>query len=190
MLEKQIADKIRRIRKSSGLTLAQLGEKTDLSKGLLSRIENNQVSPPIATLAKIARGLNVPIGIFFQEDKRDEKGYAVTYRRERKRVIGRGTRTGFTYYSLSAFRSPHLLEPFIVKYPVINREPSRLFDHPGEEFLMVLTGEIDFIYGHEKIHLAPGDAVHFDSGTPHRGQNAGKKESVCLVIVIDKQKHA
>ncbi|MBW2565134.1 MAG: helix-turn-helix transcriptional regulator, partial [Deltaproteobacteria bacterium] len=68
MLEKKIADKIHEIRKNKGLTLAQLGDATGLSKGLLSRIENNQVSPPIATLSKIARGLEVPIGIFFEED--------------------------------------------------------------------------------------------------------------------------
>ena len=51
MLEKKIADKIHEIRKNKGLTLAQLGDATGLSKGLLSRIENNQVSPPIATLS-------------------------------------------------------------------------------------------------------------------------------------------
>ncbi|MBW1680501.1 MAG: helix-turn-helix domain-containing protein, partial [Deltaproteobacteria bacterium] len=48
MLEKRIADKIRKLRKNKGLTLAQLGQEIGLSKGLLSRIENNQVSPPIA----------------------------------------------------------------------------------------------------------------------------------------------
>ena len=67
MLEKKIADRIRHIRKNKGLTLAQLGENVGLSKGLLSRIENNQVSPPIATLSKIARDLEVAISIFFEE---------------------------------------------------------------------------------------------------------------------------
>ena len=79
MLEKKIADKIHEIRKNKGLTLAQLGDATGLSKGLLSRIENSQVSPPIATLSKIARGLEVPIGIFFEEDEvynqKDAEGF-------------------------------------------------------------------------------------------------------------------
>lgn len=185
MLEKRIADKIHQIRKSKGLTLAQLGDSTGLSKGLLSRIENNQVSPPIATLSKIARGLEVPIGIFFEEDDTDQKGYAVTYKNERKQVIRRGTKTGFTYYSLTGLKSRHLIEPFIVKYPVIEKDPNKLFDHVGEEFLLVLKGEMDIVYGKEKIGLKAGDAIHFDPSTPHRGQNAGKKESECLVIVIN-----
>jgi len=185
MLEKRIADKIHQIRKNKGLTLAQLGSSAGLSKGLLSRIENNQVSPPIATLSKIARGLEVPIGIFFEEDDTDQKGYAVTYKNERKQVIRRGTKTGFTYYSLTGLKSRHLIEPFIVKYPVIEKDPNKLFDHVGEEFLLVLKGEMDIVYGKEKIGLKAGDAIHFDPSTPHRGQNAGKKESECLVIVIN-----
>ncbi len=185
MLEKRIADKIHQIRKNKGLTLAQLGSSAGLSKGLLSRIENNQVSPPIATLSRIARGLEVPIGIFFEEDDTDQKGYAVTYKNERKQVIRRGTKTGFTYYSLTGLKSRHLIEPFIVKYPVIEKDPNKLFDHVGEEFLLVLKGEMHIVYGKEKISLKAGDAIHFDPSTPHRGQNAGKKESECLVIVIN-----
>jgi len=185
MLEKKIADKIHEIRKNKGLTLAQLGDATGLSKGLLSRIENSQVSPPIATLSKIARGLEVPIGIFFEEDETDQKGYAVTYKNDRKQVIRRGTNTGFTYYSLTNLKSRHLIEPFIVRYPVIEKEPNKLFDHPGEEFLLVLKGKMDLVYGKEKIRVKAGDAIHFDPSTPHRGQNAGKEESECLVIVID-----
>ncbi len=185
MLEKKIADKIHEIRKNKGLTLAQLGDETGFSKGLLSRIENNQVSPPIATLSKIARGLEVPIGIFFEEDETDHKGYTVTYKNERKQVIRRGTKIGFIYYSLSSLKTRHLIEPFIIRYPVIGKEPIKLFDHFGEEFLFVLKGKMDLVYGKEKIRLKAGDAIHFDPSTPHRGQNVGKEESECLVIVID-----
>ena len=186
MLEKKISDKIRQIRKNKGITLAQLGEQTSLSKGLLSRIENCQVSPPIATLSKIARGLEVPINVFFEEDDSDQKGYTVTRKNKRRQVIRKGTKIGFTYYSLTGRKSPHILEPFVVRYPVIKKEPTVLFDHPGEEFLFVLKGDMELVYGKEKIKLGLGDAIHFDPSTPHRGQNAGKEESECMVIVVDK----
>lgn len=186
MLEKKIADKIRRIRKNKGITLAQLGDQTQLSKGLLSRIENCQVSPPIATLSKIARGLEVPINVFFEEDDSEQKGYAVTHKNERKQVIQKGTKIGFSYYSLTSLKSPHAIEPFVVKYPVIAKEPAILFDHTGEEFLFVLKGEMELVYGKEKVRLGVGDAIHFDPSTPHRGQNVGKEESECLVVIIDR----
>ena len=186
MLEKRIADEIRQVRKSRSFTLAQLGKLTGLSRGLLSRIENNHVSPPIATLSKISQGLDVPISIFFEDEVSDQKGYVVTRRHKRRQVVRRGTKIGFTYYSLTSMRSRHLIEPFIVKYPIIKKEPIMLFDHPGEEFVFVLKGEMELVYGKEKIRLKPGDAIHFDPSKLHRGQNIGKEESECLVIVIER----
>ncbi len=187
MLEKKIADKIREIRNNKGLTLARLSDETGLSKGLLSRIENNQVSPPIATLSKIAQGLDVHIGIFFEESGSDQEKYTVTRKDKRKQIARAGTRIGFSYYSLTQLKSRHAIDPFIVRYPVIEKEPSVLFDHPGEEFLLVLKGEIELVYGKEKIRLGTGDAIHFDPSTPHRGQNIGEEESECLVIVVGEE---
>ena len=99
MIEKQIADKIKLIRKSKGMTLAQLGDVTNLSKGLLSRVENNLVSPPIATLSKIAQGLEVPIGIFFEDADTDQSRFAVTHKDERYQVVRAGRKMGFVYHS-------------------------------------------------------------------------------------------
>jgi len=187
MLEKKIADKIRHIRNTKGITLAQLGEEAGLSKGLLSRIENNQVSPPIATLSKIAQGLKVPISIFFEQEDSEKEEYAVTRKSERKQVVRRGTKIGFTYYSLTSMKSKHMIEPFIVRYPVITKEPNLLFNHPGEEFLLVLKGEMELVHGNDKIRLDSGDAIHFDPSIPHRGQNAGNEESECLVVIVNKE---
>ena len=184
MIEKQIANKIKLIRKSKGMTLAQVSEGTKLSKGLLSRVENNRVSPPIATLSKIAQCLEVPIGIFFEDADSDQSRFAVTYKEARRQVTRAGRKMGFVYYSLSQLKTSHLINPFIVKYPVIKKERDLYYDHPGEEFFMVLKGEVQFIYGNEKIHLKEGDTIHFDPSVPHRGQNIGNKESECLVIVV------
>lgn len=191
MLEKKIADKIREIRKNRGITLVQLGEAIGLSKGLLSRIENNQVSPPIATLSKISQGLGVPISSFFDGAEEVEKtSYTVVKAGQRRQVVRHGTRIGFTYYSLTDMPSPRAIEPFMVKYPAREREPRVRFDHPGEEFLFVLKGDMELVYGREKIRLKPGDAIHFDPSVPHRGQSAGQEESECLVVVVDDTKRS
>ena len=187
MIEKKIADKIREIRVSKGLTLAQLGEETGLSKALLSRIENNQTSPPIATLSKISQALKVPLAIFFEDEEDNHKGYSVIRKGDRKQVVSRGTKIGFAYYSLTHMKSSHIMEPFIIHYPVIKKEPKVLFDHPGEEFLFVLKGKMQLVYGKEKIDLEEGDAIHFDPSEPHRGQNIGSKTAECLVIVVGEE---
>ncbi len=189
MLERQIADKIKKIRKNKGYTLDQLGKLTSLSKGLLSRIENCQVSPPIATLSKISHGLEVPIGIFFEsEGEKEEKKYAVTLKSQRKQVNKREATAELNYFSLSSLPPKKVIEPFIVKYPIIHKTPTKLYEHPGEEFIFVLKGNIDFIYGKETIRLKSGDAIHFDPSIPHRMRNAGNDKSECLIIVTDEVK--
>ena len=184
MLEKMIADKIRQIRKSKGLTLAQFGEIVGLSKGLLSRIENNQVSPPIGTLSKISQGLEVPIAIFFENAEEDNKRYTVTKVNERRQVVRYGTKIGFTYYSIKSMKRPCAMQAFIMQTPPYKKQPKLLFDHPGEELVFVLKGEMEFVYGKEKIKLNAGDAIHFDPSEPHRAQCVGKEDGECLVVVV------
>ena len=184
MIEQQIADRIREIRKSKGLTLKEFGEKTGISRGMLSRLENNLSSPPIATLAKIAQALEVPISVFFEENGTiEDKKYAVTRRAERKQMVRRGSNIGFTYYAFNNAKGLHLIEAFIMKHPPLKKKMKVLFDHPGEELVLVLKGQVDLLYGNEVIHLEEGDAVHFDPSVPHRAQNVGPEEAECIVFV-------
>lgn len=53
--ELQIGPTIRNLRQQQRLTLQDLSQATDLSKPLLSQIENDQVIPPLATLLRIAK---------------------------------------------------------------------------------------------------------------------------------------
>lgn len=189
MLEKQIADKIKEIRKSKGYTLEKLGTITGLSKGLLSRIENYQVSPPIATLSKISHGLEIPIGLFFEDDEdKKENKYTVIRKNKRKQVNKMEASAELNYYSLSSLRSLKTIEPFVVTYPATNKNPTKLYEHPGEEFIFILNGNIKFIYGKETITLETGDAIHFDPRIPHRIINNQNTMSECLVVIANNVK--
>ena len=61
-----IGSKIRERRKSQKMTLAQLARVTDLSKGLISQVENGKASPSIASLSKIADALDMRMSEFFE----------------------------------------------------------------------------------------------------------------------------
>lgn len=184
MIEQKIAAKIKQLREAKGLTLAALGKRTGLSQAILSRIENNRSSPPIGTLASIAQGLGVPLALFFEEDD-DAPRYTVTRADERKEVVRRPGKIGFTYKAVSGLKGPHVIDAFIINHPAASEKiPHPLYDHPGEELLFVIRGEIKFSYGKETVHLYPGDAVQFDSGYPHKAQNAAEEETECLVVVV------
>lgn len=191
MIEKQIAERIRQIRKAKGMTLEQLGKKIGISRGMISRLETNQSSPPIATLAKIAQGLEVPIGLFFEQNgSTTEQKYAVTRKSRRKQVVRRRSDIGFTYYAFKKPRHLYLIEAFIMKHPPGKKRIKVLFDHRGEEFFLVLRGTIELVYGEEIVRLETGDAIHFDPSVPHRAQNVGDIVAECIVIVAGEKSYS
>src|SRR5260370_16305123 len=61
-----IAERVREFRLQLGLTVAHLAELPRLSKGMLSKIENAQASPSLATLARLSEALKVPVTAFFR----------------------------------------------------------------------------------------------------------------------------
>jgi quercetin dioxygenase-like cupin family protein len=56
--------------------------------------------------------------------------------------------------------------------------------HPGFEFLYVLGGELALRHGDQDATLGAGDAVYFDSGTPHSYRCAGSKPAEALIVTV------
>ena len=67
-----IGAKIRRLRKKYGLTLEELADRTDLSKGFISQLERNLTSPSIATLTDILECLGTDLRQFFNESTKEK----------------------------------------------------------------------------------------------------------------------
>jgi transcriptional regulator with XRE-family HTH domain len=84
----KLGEKIRDLRLARRDTLRQVAGKTGLSIPLLSQIENSAVSPPVATLLRIARALDVNIGHFFREEESKDKAVVVR-KDERKKIFRR-----------------------------------------------------------------------------------------------------
>ncbi|WP_166986054.1 helix-turn-helix domain-containing protein [Canibacter zhoujuaniae] len=62
----KIGDKIRAIRKAQGLTIGELADLVQVTKGYLSRLERDQTSPSVTTLMSICQTLAIPIGSLFE----------------------------------------------------------------------------------------------------------------------------
>ena len=184
MIEQQIAAKIKALRRSAGLTLEELAKRTGLSKGLLSKVENHKTSPPIATLARIAEGLEAPIASFFEEDSLPPEPLSLVRKKERQKAVGPVVKSGpYTYYSLTRLKQRRCLEPLIVVFEPGRRPATDQVDHPGEELVYVLSGRIKFIYGRNEYILEPGDALHFDPSIPHKAAALDDQAAECLIIV-------
>src|SRR6266567_7274973 len=66
VLEVAIGHEVRAFRKKLGITVADLAAATDISLGMLSKIENGITSPSLTTLQTLSHALGVPLTAFFR----------------------------------------------------------------------------------------------------------------------------
>lgn len=178
-----LGNQVRKLRTERSLTLQDLAGLTGLSKPNLSQIENNLVTPPIATLLKIATALGVPIGYFFQESPQQIN--MIVVRKEDRYGVAKGphiSHIGYQYEPLAYPKIDKSMEPFIVEME--EREASDIVfnNHRGEEFLFVLRGSLEFCYGDDSVTLEEGDSLYFDSIVPHGYRGIGGPAKTLVVI--------
>jgi len=184
--ELNLGQKIKTLRQRKGLSLQQMADKSSLSVPLLSQIESEVVAPPVATLLKISRALNVNIGYFFQEEESGKRAVIVR-KNERKQVFRRihedPSKVGYYYESLAYPKADKHMEPFQVQFEVKKKEDLIFFNHKGEEFVFVLEGQLECSYEDETFILDPGDSLYFDSGFPHAFRAVGKKSALAIDVI-------
>jgi YD repeat-containing protein len=184
--EFNIGAKIKVLRQLRKKTLQEVADDTGFSPALISQIENNNVSPPIATLSRVAKVLGVRVGYFFR-DEGPEEAYEVVRKDARPsvtRVISRsGTEHGYTYHALSHKKRNKIMEPFLLHVDPGMRDEENVYSHEGEEFLLLLEGEAELLLENERIVLCEGDSVYFESSLRHRLLSHGEGGARVLAIL-------
>jgi transcriptional regulator with XRE-family HTH domain len=183
-LEVAIGHEVRAFRKRLGITVSDLSAATGLSLGMLSKIENGNISPSLTTLQALSRALGVPLTAFFRrfEDARNavfvKKGEGVELER-------RGTRAGHQYNLLGHIHgntSGVTVEPYLITLTQ-DSDVFPTFQHLGMEFLYMLEGEVVYRHAEKLFHMQPGDSLYFDADAPHGPQDLVKLPCRYLSII-------
>jgi transcriptional regulator with XRE-family HTH domain len=184
--ELRIGSKIRTLREARKLTVAEAAEKAGLTSILLSQIESEAVTPPVATLLKIANALGAHIGDFFT-DVAPRKRYEVVRKAEHKKVARRPTPEksplSYSYEALSFRLADRHMEPFLIEFDIDIDEHVPPLSHKGEEFVYVLDGEVEFHAEDEVVRLFQGDSLYFDSNIPHAFVGKGDRKPRAIVVI-------
>ncbi len=181
MNEQNIGKNIRKLRTQAGFTLTSIAKKADLTKSTLSKIETGQTSPPISTLIRIARAMDVHIADFFAEKEKDPT-YVLTRKGQGQLIIQNGSQFGYSYEALALEKPDKCVEPFLL---TINPgDPPGQFHHSGQEFIYMLSGMIDLTVNDDVFRLKGGDSFFFDSNHQHKTKIVGKKAAKFLCIFI------
>ena len=184
--ELNLGEKIKTLRQRRGMFLQQMADQSSLSKPLLSQIESEVVAPPVATLLKISKALNVNSGYFFQAEESGKRAVIVR-KNERKQVFRRihedASKVGYYYEALAYPKVDKHMEPFQVQFEVKKKEDLLFFTHKGEEFVFVLEGQLEFNYENETFLLEAGDSLYFDSSLPHAFRAMGRKKALAIDVI-------
>ena len=163
----KLGEKVRKIRLQHKWTLDEAGKRTGLAKSTLSKIENEQVSPSFDVVQKLAAGLGIDVPQLFVSSSEP----LVSGRRSfTAKGQGRPHPTQTYHHELLAAELTHKK-----MVPFKTMVHARAFDdftdwvrHSGEEFLLVLSGDITFFSEfYEPVKLQQGDSIYYDAGMGH-----------------------
>lgn len=182
-LEQEIGSRVRDYRKLAGLTVSDLATAANISNGMLSRIENGQISPSLNTLQLLSEALNVPLPMLVSsvESRREcsyvKHGMGVSIRR-------RGTKVGHQYFMLGQSLGGKIaVEPYLIELSK-NAVPYSEFRHEGTEIIYMLSGEISYACGDKSYQLSAGDTMMFDSAELHGPDKLIKLPATYLSIIV------
>jgi len=181
-----LGPRVRRLRKSLGMTLSEVSQATGLSISALSKIENDQVSPTFTNLMRLAEGLEIPLSDLVALDRDETKQSSVSARMtvSRHGEIKFRSTPKYDIGALAADLLHKRMTPLIERVRVGNHGVGDdMISHGGEEFVYVLSGAIEVHTEHyQPVRLDEGDSVYLDSTMAHTYVALDGKDSDILTI--------
>ncbi|MER5868825.1 XRE family transcriptional regulator [Streptomyces sp. NPDC002044] len=170
---------IRGCRKQSGVSMAVLATRSGLSQPFLSQLERGLATPSLSSIYRIAEALDVAPGTFLRPPARPG---AVSHESD-PQVIRVNEAAGQTAQVLIPGGRSTQMEAYEHRF-----EPGRgergWFEHPGEDFLYVLEGEIVLeVEGEEPLALRAGQSAHHRGEVPHRCRLGGPDGARTLLVI-------
>lgn len=190
-LEVAIGHEVRTFRKALGITVTDLSAATGMSVGMLSKIENGNISPSLTSLQALSKALGVPLTAFFRRFE-EPRNASFVKSGEGVNIERRGTRAGHQYSLLGHIdnnTSGVTVEPYLITLTA-ESDVFPTFQHEGMEFLYMLEGEVVYRHGEQRFTMQPGDSLFFDADAQHGPEEHVKLPARYLSIISYPQRHA
>jgi len=174
----QIAQRVRLEREMRGWSLAELAERSGVSKATISKIEREEVSPTAVILVRLAGAFDQTLaGLLLRAE-----GAGQRLSRAADQPLWRDPETG--YWRKQVFGRPdHPLELVEVELPAGQRVvlPASSYAHI-RQVVRVTAGDLVILEGGERHVLAVGDCLGF--GAPSEVTFANETAVPCAYVVF------
>lgn len=185
MSKKNVGVRIRNLREEQELPVEELARRSGLEPDFIARMEASEDPPSLGPLIKVARGLGVRLGTFLDDHvnrdplivRFEERQAGLNIHRDQDRPVA------LRFFPLGVGKTDRHMEPFFIQVLPESAKDKHLSSHEGEEFIVVVSGEIEIRYGQDTYRLKPGDSVYYNSAVPHHVGTAGTETAQIYAVL-------
>lgn len=174
-LKNIVGKRLKAIRLKQGLTIQELAARSRVSSNMISRVERGLTIPSVQILMKLARVFDKSINYFVEEVTTTHE-VVFTSPGLRDTTVYDDELNMHTESYTSGLRDPQFMS-FRCVIPKGGSSGRQQMYHPGDELIVVLSGQLRVVIAGETYLLVPGDSLSFKSHLPHRWDNVGEDEA-------------
>ena len=176
-----ISERIRELREIFELSEEEMAKETGVDVSTYKEYERSGKNIPISVLYHISQKFGVDMSEILTGEAARISTMQVC-RRGKGQTIDRYP--GYMFESLAPRFMGKIIEPLLVTL-IPGQPDAALVTHEGQEFNLVLEGEIIITYGDKEYELKAGDAVYFDPTHPHGQKAIGTEKARFLTVITE-----
>lgn len=182
----EVSKRIKLNRLEKRLTVQELADRSGVSKGLISQIENGRSIPSLPVLFSIIQSLEIEISDFFKDLNLHEPNVLV---QKKEDYVGfeKEDAKGFFYKRIFVKSLPSATVDFVLLELQTDAHREKV-STDAFEYKYILKGEVDYHINGNVYHLSEGDSLFFDGRLEHVPKNTGTEPCVMLIVYFFNQK--
>ena len=182
----EVSRRVKQQRLEKRLTLQELADKSGVSKGLISQIENGRSIPSLPVMFSIIQSLEIEVSEFFKDLNLLEPTIVVQ-KKENYEKFEKEDARGFSYQRMLTKN----LAASTIDFVLLELAPDAHREEvctEAYEYKYILKGEAEYLINGQTYVLEEGDSLFFDGRLPHVPKNKKKHPCVMLIIYFFDQK--
>jgi len=178
----QISNHIKEKRREKNITVQELASRANVSKGLISQIENSRTVPSLIVLIDIIKALDIDLNVFFKDiHNKSTQPVILVKRQSEYEHFEKEHAMGFHYQRVFT----QFITQSTVDIVILELEPNAsrpMVETEAFEYKYILSGQVDYVFKEQTISLSKGDSLLFDGRISHTPKNTGKSIATMLVV--------
>lgn len=179
---KQIGERLKGLREVLDIPVEEIASVAGTSIEHYLKMEAGQADPSVYRLTRISKRYGIALDVLLFGEEPRMKGYFLT-RKGQGLTVDR--RQDYKYQSLGAGFRGRKVDPFLVQVdPLPDDKNHSKNSHDGQEFDLVIEGQLEITISDKVMILNPGDSIYFDATNQHCMRAIGDKPTKFLCVVI------